>query len=327
MSTIDRQYILLLSPRLERFKKKSDDLYNFRCPHCGDSKTSKSKARGYVYRVKNDLFYKCHNCSIGQSLGNLIKTLDPTLYKEYVMARYKTNDTNTPKPEFNFKPIKFQDTKLKELTSFDKLENHPAYKFLIKRKIPKKHFKNLYLCDKFMSWTNSVVPNKFPKVTKDHPRLVIPFLDMHGKMFAFQGRSFGKEEPRYYTIKVQNKRNVFGLDRVDMKKHTYIVEGPIDSLFLPNCLAVAGSDMIGMKKEDTTIILDNEPRNKEIVNKLYKLVDHGYNVCIWPKTIRHKDINDMVINNIDEVEIKKIIDSNTHSKLSALQKINDWKNC
>ena len=329
MSTIDRQYILLLSPKLERFKKKSEDLFNFRCPHCGDSKTNKSKARGYVYRVKNDLFYKCHNCGIGQSLGNLIKSLDPSLYKEYVMARYKTNDTNTPKPDFKFKPVKFDDKKLKELKKFSELENHPSYKFLLDRKIPREHFKNLYLCDKFMKWTNSIVPNKFPNIVNDHPRLIIPFLDVHGKMFAYQGRSFGKENPRYFTIKIDTrKKSVFGLDRVNLNEHIYIVEGPLDSLFLPNSLAVAGSDMMSMSKQNTTIVFDNEPRNKQIVDKMYKVIDAGFNICIWPKNISEKDINDMVISSkLTTVEIKTIIDNNTYTKQSALQKVNDWKLC
>ena len=73
----DTTYLLQLSPRLDRFKKVRDYLWNFRCPHCGDSQKHKNKARGYVYRKKTDLFYKCHNCGMGQSVGNLIKDIDP----------------------------------------------------------------------------------------------------------------------------------------------------------------------------------------------------------------------------------------------------------
>ena len=75
-SYIDIKFLNLLSTRLPKFKRKSDNLFNFRCPHCGDSQKSASKARGFVYRKKNDMFFKCHNCGMGQTLGNLIKFLD-----------------------------------------------------------------------------------------------------------------------------------------------------------------------------------------------------------------------------------------------------------
>ena len=57
-SYIDLKFINEISGRLGQFKKKGDYLFNFRCPHCGDSKKSKTKARAYLYQVKNDLFYK-----------------------------------------------------------------------------------------------------------------------------------------------------------------------------------------------------------------------------------------------------------------------------
>ena len=73
---VDRKYLNLVSHRLKKFKRKNDDLYNFRCPLCGDSQKNQSKARGYVYRKKNDLFFKCHNCGSGTTMANLIKKLD-----------------------------------------------------------------------------------------------------------------------------------------------------------------------------------------------------------------------------------------------------------
>ena len=125
-SFIDVKYINLLSPKLPKFKRKSDYLFNFRCPHCGDSKKSSTKARGFVYRKKNDMFFKCHNCGMGQSLGNLIKFLDPVMYKEYALERFKDGKRDS-EPEFDFKPSKiiqsktFTDKTLDELVRFDKL--------------------------------------------------------------------------------------------------------------------------------------------------------------------------------------------------------------
>src|SRR5690606_3039446 len=73
---------------LERFKQKGDYLWNFRSPCCGDSKKSKSKARGYFYRKKDQIFYRCHNCGSGLSLGTFIKTLDPYLYQQYKLETF-----------------------------------------------------------------------------------------------------------------------------------------------------------------------------------------------------------------------------------------------
>ena len=106
----------------------------------------------------------------------------------------------------------------------------------------------------------------------DHPRVVLPFFDVNMKMFAFQGRAFGKEEPRYITIKLQeNKRRIFGLEKLDISNKVYVVEGPIDSLFLPNCIAVAGADM-KLELKNAVYIFDNEPRNKQIVDKIQQLI-------------------------------------------------------
>tara|TARA_B100000212_G_scaffold304661_1_gene252178 strand:- start:204 stop:692 length:489 start_codon:yes stop_codon:yes gene_type:complete len=159
----------------------------------------------------------------------------------------------------------------------------------------------------------------------DHPRVVLPFFGVDSKMFAFQGRAFGKEEPRYITIKLdENKRRIFGLDKVDINRKVYVVEGPIDSLFLPNCIAVAGADL-NMSLKNAVYIFDNEPRNKQIVDKMQQLIFLNKNICIFPKSLKHKDINDMIMADMSQVEIQTIIDNNTFSKLSAQHKLNDWK--
>ena len=85
MDTIDSKYIGLVSSRLQKFKRVKADLYNFRCPVCGDSQKHKNKARGYIYPVKADMNFKCHNCGASSTFSNFIKTLDPVLYKQYIL--------------------------------------------------------------------------------------------------------------------------------------------------------------------------------------------------------------------------------------------------
>ena len=329
-SYIDLKFINDLSGRLSQFKKKTDYLFNFRCPHCGDSQKSKTKARAYLYRVKNDMFFKCHNCGQGQNLANFIKFVDPKLYESYLLERYKKSAPATPKPKFDFKPTKFTNqTPIDDLKSIKDLpEDHPARLYCVNRKIPEKYFDKLFLSDKFMALVNEVKPNTY-KITKDHPRLIIPFYDTTGKVFAFQGRAFGKEQPKYLTIKLdENKQKVYGLDKVSFQKPIYITEGPIDSLFIDNCLAAGGADLFLKNKipnDQITYIFDNEPRNKEIVKRMYKVIEQDFNVVIWPEDLQLKDVNDMIMSGLTKLELQDIISNNTYSKLSALTKLNYWK--
>ena len=198
--------------------------------------------------------------------------------------------------------------------------------FIDKRRLNDYHDR-LYVTWHFYDWVNKLIPNKFPVIKEDHPRAIIPFLDIDNKMFAFQGRAFGDEQPKYITIKLdEKKRRIYGLDKLDVNKTIYITEGPIDSLFLPNAIAVAGSDLeVQTLKQKATYVFDNEPRSIEIVNKMKKLIEKNYNICVWPKSLKYKDINDMVIAGMTPVEVQSIIDNNTFSKLSAHQQLVNWK--
>ena len=326
-SYIDIKYINLISPQLQQFKKKGEALWNFRCPYCGDSKKSKIKARGFVYRKKNDLFYKCHNCGVGATLGGLLIHVDSKTHKDYIMERYKQGvKTNNPEPEFKFDVQVFRPKDVfSSLNSLEKLgKDHPARKIIERRKLPNRALKDLYLCDSFYKFTNTLIPNKFPSLDGDHPRLLIPFRNEKGEIFAYQGRAFGKEQPKYITIKLEDRDKIFGLDRVDKSKPIYVVEGPLDSLFLDNCVAVAGADFSNMKG-DLIIIYDNEPRNKEINKQIEKTIDQGKSVCLWPDSMIHKDINDMIIAGYTKEQVQEIITDNTFSGAAAQLRFSEWR--
>jgi len=330
-SYIDIKYINEISARLSQFKKKGDYLFNFRCPHCGDSKKSKTKARAYFYRVKNDMFFKCHNCGEGQSLTNFLKFLDTKKYEQYLMERYKGSAPSTPQPKFdNFKPVFKESNILDGLTKVSELnEDHPVKQYVIDRKIPEEYFSKLYLCNKFMAFVNKAKPGTFPHAKGEHPRLIIPFFDASGNVFAFQGRAFGKEQPKYLTVKLdENKQKVFGLERVNLQLPVYIAEGPIDSLFVDNCLAAGGADLtLRIPPEQVTYIFDHEPRNKEIIKRMYDVIEKDYNVVIWSDNIQLKDVNDMIMNGMSKTEVKDIISNNTFAKLEALTKLSYYKKC
>jgi len=331
---IDTKYLSLLSPRLDRFKKVRDYLWNFRCPQCGDSQKSKSKARGYVYRKKTDLFFKCHNCGVGQSVGNLIKDLDPFLHKQYIMERYKAGETGKRKskaPEFKFETPTFKPKETKiDLPSIESLpKEHYARVYCEGRTIPQQFMNKIFYSEDFKEWALSVCQIDYSNLMGKEPRLVIPFFDKDNQLIGAQGRALQESKVRYVTVKVhEDVPKVFGLERWNSDQHTYLVEGPIDSLFLPNCLAVAGADMSDLgilNKDRTTLIFDNEPRNFQIVRSMIKSLQDGWNVVIWPNSITCKDINDMVLTSIKDARLVEIINTNTYSGQRGEWEVHSWK--
>jgi len=281
--------------------------------------------------VKNDMFFKCHNCGEGQSFSNFLKFIDNKKYEQYLLERYKGSAPSTPQPKFtNFKPEFKEVDILNGLQSVSELkEGHPVLDYVLNRKIPESYHSKLFLCNKFMAFVNKVKPNTFSHTKGEHPRLIIPFYDADGKVFAFQGRAFGKEQPKYLTIKLdENKQKVYGLETVNLQEHVTIVEGPIDSMFLNNCLAAAGADLtLRIEPDNITYIFDNEPRNKEIIKRMYDVIEKDYNLVVWPDDMRHKDINDMILSGMSKAEVQTIISNNTFAQLEALTKLSYFKKC
>ena len=329
MSFIDAKYIGLVSPRLQKFKQVKNNLYNFRCPYCGDSQRHKNKARGYIYQLKNDHNYKCHNCGMSKSFTNFLKDLDQTLYDSYVLERYKQGITgknsNTPDPTFNFQKPIFKNLKQFDLPTIEELNNeHPAKVYLKNRKIPDKFLKQLYYCEQFKKWTNQQ-KYTFESIDRDEPRIIIPLIN-NGEIIGFQGRSLNKySKIKYITIILdENQPKIYGMDNVKKEETIYVTEGPLDSLFVRNSIAMCGADADISKWgiDNFVRIYDNEPRNTEIVSRYATSISRGERIVIWPINIKEKDINDMVLSGLD---VQSVIESNTYSGLEAKLKFTTWK--
>ena len=332
---IDRNFLLQVSPKLQRFSKKKDDLYNFRCPLCGDSQKNKLKARGFIFRKKNDYFYMCHNCGISTTFYNFLREVDPNLLKEYQLERYKNGETgnnNYPKPEFEeFKTEKPTFKKALELPTIDSLPKaHFAKNYVQQRRIPEAFSSQLYYAEDFATFIQSLGIEK-EGLHKEDKRLVIPFYDKEKNLVAVQGRSLGESKLRYITLKLHDdNKKVFGLDRANTESMIYVTEGPIDSMFLENAVATADSNLESITdcvdKSKVVLVFDNEPRNKEIVSKLEHAIDNHFNVVIWPEFMEEKDINDMVTkNNFSLDEIQDIVNKNTFVNLRAKMEFVNWK--
>lgn len=337
MLWLEHKYINLLSGRLERFSRVNDKTYRCRCPICGDSQKDKRKTRGYFFVREGVMRYWCHNCGASMKLPYFIKTIDPNLYLEFVKEKMRESGQERPEViDFAEKmkpPVFVKTTALKDLKKISQLDpSHPAKQYVDKRLIPSSYHYKLFYAPKFVSWVNSIIPNKFKEGVPEEPRLIIPFLDKDKQLFGFQGRSFAKDGIRYITIILdESKPKMFGLDTVDTSKDIYLVEGPIDSMFIPNAVAVSGSDLMSQlrltdfPKENIVLVFDNEPRNKEIVKKIEKAIEAGYRVCIWPLGLQHKDINDMVMAGYTPQQVKTMIDECIYAGLEAKLYFAIWR--
>ena len=321
MDLVDSKYVGLVSSRLQKFKRVKDNLYNFRCPICGDSQKNKNKTRGYIYQVKNNTNFKCHNCGSSMSFNNFVKTIDPTLHKQYTLEKFKEGHTGrnfvveSPKLEFA-KPVFKKSINLPKASSDSR-----AKEYLVNRKIDPNKF---YFADKFMEWTNTQ-KQTFDTILRDESRIVIPMYDETKNLIGFQGRALGKSFTKYITVMLDDDSpKIYGLEKIDRKQSIYIVEGPFDSTFVENSVAMCGSDIDvrSFDWSDYIWVLDNEPRNREIVNRVSRVINRGDRVVIWPNGLVEKDINDMVLARHD---VMSMLELNTHSGLEAKIKFNNWK--
>ena len=322
MDIIDSKYIGLVSSRLQKFKRVKADLYNFRCPICGDSKKHKNKARGYFYQVKTNTNFKCHNCGASLSFNNFLKQIDTTLHKQYVLEKFKEGHAGgrnfvVEEPKFEFKKPVFQ----KKLDLPRASEVPIATKYLEKRKLDPTKF---YFASKFKEWTNTQ-KQTFDTIGREECRIVIPMYDTNHELIGFQGRSLGPNSIKYITVMIkEDVPKLYGLDKIDKTKPVFVVEGPFDSTLINNSIAMCGADIGSsyLDEYDLIYVYDNEPRNREICDRISKCIEGGNQIVIWPSTINEKDINDMVLGGQN---IMSVLKSNTYSGLQAKVKFNNWK--
>ena len=328
MDFIDVKYINLISSRLQKFKRVKPKLYNFRCPICGDSQKNKNKARGFLYQVKNNTNFKCHNCGISVSFANFLKDLDPQTYKQYTFEKFKEGNTGK-----NFVTESPEDV-------FSKMRNtKPTFKKKIVIDLPSafsvalsKHYLesrailsgNFYYAENFQEFVNSIKPGSFEHPKFGEARIVIPLV-RNEKLIGLQGRALSTNPVKYLTVMLdEDAPKIYGTDEIDKSLPVYITEGPFDSTFICNSVAMCGADVdvVSCGISNPVWIYDNEPRNAQITRRIEQTIDQGDRVVIWPSNIREKDINDMVLSGH---KVQEIVDKNTYKGLEAKLKFTTWK--
>ena len=343
MLWLERKYLSMVMANLDRSKWVNENTLNHRCPYCGDSQKNIYKSRGYHFVKEQSFIYKCHNCGKTTSSVNFLKENFPVVHREY-LKEYLSEQGHKPKrkmpssEKFKFTPqtdilnkseSKNKDSSLKAI-AFLAAEKTEARQYLIDRKVPEYAIKDIWFVPQ--AQTLHLLSDRYTdRVLGNDPRIVLPFYDENGELVGVSGRAINNSPLRYLTMRFRDDVPlIFNLNSVDRTKTIYVTEGPIDSLFLPNGIAVAGSDFKKIPediKDNAILVYDNEPRNKEIIKKMDEVIDLGYRVCIWndKRITEYKDINDMIMSGLSESEVVDIINSNTVYGLSAKLQLMEYK--
>lgn len=315
MSWLESKYIHIVGPSLQLFKPLKVNLWNFRCPICGDSEKDRTKCRGYIYfdSEKNRYKFKCHNCGANHTFTWFLKYINPDLHKEYKLEYVK--EMGFSKRKRTKKPVTSQKKRTghktgqtttrkvpKLLQNFECVADlptgHLVRKYAASRKIPKSQWSRLYWANEMKDVADHLAGYE-ETYFDSYPRLLLPFITKDGILSHIQGRGIGdkvKKGARYYTLECEiGYPKVFGMDQLNDDKTKLVVEGPIDSLFLDNCVGMGGSDMPWdlFSPDSTVFVFDNEPRSPIITKKMTEAAKRGFGVCVWGNNITQKDINDI----------------------------------
>lgn len=333
MFWIDVKYCNMLGQQLDKFvvkKTQPSYLANCRCPICLDSQRNKNKARGYFFTKNNSIFYKCHNCGVGLTLSNLIKKVNSGLYKEYNLELFKEgNIQKKPKKEViaetNFKP-NFNKVD-SQLIRGDKCSVPLFHEYCERRMIPKKRYKDIYYSEDLNSLPGIELKTKY-----EDSRVVFPcYFEKH--LVGLQCRTVKNSKHRYKKIKyIEDKPMLYNFDNLNKEDIIYVVEGSIDSLFLPNSVAINSAALhsisLYLPKDKCVLIYDNQPRNEEVCKLMEKSIREGYALFIWPSMFKNnvKDINDLVLaHKLSERGLVNLINKNTFTGLQLKVEFNRWR--
>ena len=335
MIWLEEKYIAILSGRLLLFKKVRQNTYAFRCPLCNDSKKNMFKTRGGLYVPPGSDGYNmgCFNCGASMKFVSFLGLLDKTLYDEYKLEEYRERSGGVATAaKQQQKPVvapkqKFKKFDMTSLTRIDKMSfNHPAMLYIQSRLIPKEQYHRLFYTPKYAKWVTDYAEKRYDQ-SIEHPRLIIPFFDRYGNVTRVAARAFGDEENRYlYTVADRDSTRLYGVDQIDHERPVYVLEGPLDSLFIPNAIAVGGASYTAPELAaipNKIFVPDNEPRNKEVCDGIYKVVKSGEKVCIWQRDTA-KDVNKMIMDGMTNDELMALIKESTFSGIEAEIKFKEW---
>ena len=260
------------------------------------------------------------------TFNNFLKQVDSTLQGQYSLEKFKDGFTGKGSPrEDPEKLIGVAKDSKPEFKRRSRLDLPGAYEekrsseYLNRRKVQG----DFYYAKTFRRFINGI-KHTFDNIRYDEERIVIP-LYYNCDIVGVQGRSLDPNPVKYITVMFNDDApKIYGLDKIRGGTPVFVVEGPFDSTFIRNSIAMCGADgdVRQWGVNDPVWVYDNEPRNPEIVNRISSTINRGERVVIWPTNINEKDINDMVLSGHD---VQSIVESNTYSGLEANLQFTTWK--
>lgn len=333
---IDKLYINFISSRLKNHRWIRSNLAVCSCPLCGDGHRG-NKTRFYMYEnVKygsNSFNTNCKNCGYSSSFHTFLKDFDPGVFNDYRLDNFREKYGREPRSLFE--DIQEEQEKpepvlmSKDLPGAIKLsdlpDDHPCVQYVKGRKFPEKFLSYFMYTDDFKQVTGDFKDHEYAKKMPSDARLIIPFYSAFGDLECYQGRSLDPDNKmRYITVKKHDAVvKTFGTDRIDRTKEVRVCEGPIDSIFIENCLAAADADLTRVMGD--VYIFDNQYRNKDVCRHITKAIENNFKVVLFPKDFEYKDINDAVKNGATLNLIESLIKNNTFQGLKAKLVFNKLK--
>jgi DNA-directed RNA polymerase subunit RPC12/RpoP len=336
---IDSLYVLEISSGLFRFSRSGPDRFNFRCPYCGDSDKDKTKARGNLKRsIKHpgELSYMCFNCGKQCLFSTILKDHFPDVYRAYALEKFSGIKRDKPEDDFWNESSKIVEMpkfkkKLSPADHFDKMSvlhwSHPARVYCDNRGIEESQLDRIWWTDSFWKTCGAIgTESKIPD--RDEGRIVFPLIDPNEGMIGVQGRSIGKSKLRYATIQFKPGQMVYGRERIVSTSATIALEGPFDTFFVHNSVAICGAQNTDESLNGYTWYLDQEPRNQQIVRKMRQLAEKGNKITLMPEKYLERDPNELHLElNLSRSEITELALRHSYQGIEALLKLASWKRC
>lgn len=315
---------------------KSTNTYTGGCPICREGKSWGRKSR--LYYIPNDSKLCCHNCGWYGTPINWVMEVEQLTYKE-VAAQIKECDyeyglpvetiekaqtTELPRDSINL----FDRTQLTYYKDNDSVKR--AVDVIVDRKLNKAVNRPRTL---YTSLTDVVHKN----------RLIIPFYNQSNECIFYQSRKlFESDTKPKYLSKMNSEKSLFNYNNVSSSTdNVFITEGPIDSFFIEDSVAVAGiqerskesltpvqaQQLERLFLVQTVWVLDSQWLDQTSLIKTETLLKNNQCVFIWPRNIgeKFKDINEMCVYfDIDRIG-KKYILENTYCGLKGIVKLKQIK--
>lgn len=344
------QQILDRKFKNDSFSKRKIDVYHdrfaFSCPVCGDSLYNSRKKRGNLYF--NSMQYHCYNCGEHYGIVSLLKlfnqelSLDDKIAVREIQQNAKHFERRTASTQSSIVYSVIDELAIPKKIFFGKMgvvspyKNEECSEYLKSRKIDITKWncfayrpvsKELYILN--LTPNDRIIGYQIRQLDKDSdkPRYLtrnitkmykdvfgVASLDIINKLLMRKelGEKYIEEEDGIENVvaNIEKISGIFNIMNINMNQTITIVEGPIDSLALHNCVALQGAKKMNDyfdEAENVRYIFDMDKAGKQ--ESIKKIKKHK-KVFLWELYVKKckikekvKDLNDLQRNNCLNCEL------------------------